>query len=414
MRIDHHEAMCTNLSSSPRIICIRTPNLYNSIVSLWFQAGSRYVPKGKDGLAHLFEHLFISSNKKYPEKKIFLLEMEKAGLLYNAYTFKDLVTYYFVCSKGSEMLALEQLIEAYQTTIITQKALNHEKKVVENEERRNRASPSSYIWRLVYHSVWQKTKLASDTLGLPQAINSITLKDLENFRKRFYQPNNISVVIVTPQNLKPEKIQQILNPLGKYKSLQFSNTKFLPVKTSIHESRSIENNIHVAIAYRYNSLSFKERVIMQFIDHYLAGGSSAMFIQKLRYELGLTYWVNSRIFNTYDSGFIGFYYTVKKEEFEYSVNMIKKEIRELISKKMGTETLRNHKKPFFVKIGNILSNLHNLFYYYGRFVLSSRNHINLYKEVVDIIDELSPEDIQNVAAKHLNHENFTIATIGKL
>ena len=406
-----HQVLYSKLSSRPGVVLVKVPNISTSIASLWFQAGSRYVQPGKDGLSHLFEHLFIVSNKRYPEKKEFLVETEKTGLLYKAYTFRDLVTYYFVCSPGNEILALRQLIDAYRTSIITQKLLNHEKKVVENEEKRNHVTPANYIWRLVSRALWQKTDLASDTLGLPQTINSITLQDIRSFQKRFYQPNNMSILVITPQDLELDKIQPILSPLGKYKTMKFPRSKFFSVKKTIHENREIEN-LHVALAYRYDALSFKERVTMHFISYYLTGGWSAKLIQSLRTELGLTYWVNGTIFNTYDSGFMGFYYTVKKGDFKHTINLVKNEVKKVRSKKIKARSLENYKRLFLVITGRILDNPYRLFYYYGRFILPSRNHIYLYKEIVDIIRKLTPEEIQKVAIKHLKEKNSTVATIG--
>ena len=60
-------------------------------VNLLFQAGSKFDPPQKSGLAHLFEHLMFSGTPKVPD---FDEPIQMAGAENNAFTNSDYADYY--------------------------------------------------------------------------------------------------------------------------------------------------------------------------------------------------------------------------------------------------------------------------------------------------------------------------------
>lgn len=435
-----------NLSAYPRVICIQVPNLTVSMVSLWFQAGSRYSPPRREGLAHLFEHLFISRTRQYPKKQDFLAETERQGLVYGAFTGKELVSYRLICAPGGEQLALSHLIKAYETATFSQTALKQEKLVVQNEEERNRANPSFYIGRLADRNLWPKSELSKDVFGSDKSLERITLKDLKSFRRRFYQPNNMTVVVITPRWLKPKIIRDEMDhyvsqegrvfprmkPLRPWKggvslggSASFlphsspqsgevlrREIKFSPVKKQFLEHREIEDTI-VNVSYRLKALSFKKRVIMDFIAYYLASGWVSVLVQELRLKLGLTYWVEAERLSLADAGFLRFKFTTKPDQVKRTIKVIRTEAGKLRLKKLSAKTLTLHKKAILARILLGISNPYRMLNYYGQFARKTEEKVYLFNKVVKIIRGLTGEEILKVANEHLDNEQISVAMIGK-
>lgn len=405
--------MYARLDSYPRIICIQVPTLSTAVVTQWFQAGARYAPLGKDGLPHLLEHVLFVRNEAYGDKRSYLSEMEKLGFLYNAYTDKSLVDYYFFCAPGSEIHALEQLIGAYQTTLIDDEDIQREKKVVFNEEKRNRASPSQYIWRLMDQSLWPHTELSRDVYGTEETLGSISVEDVVMFRQSFYQPNNMTVIIITPSDIRVDKVNAMVSKFGTQTGLPFKRVTDSGVCREVREQRA-GDVVHVGISYRHKALSFHERVGMQFISHYLTGGWSGRLIQRLRLEKGLTYWVASKVHHSYDSGCLQFYYTVKKEHLHSSIEMVKDEINRLCIQGAKRADIANFQRSFIVRNLATAGDPYEMLQYYGRLAFGSETQIYLYDEFIHAIYQLTREDIWEVAKKHLNHEESSIALIGSV
>lgn len=405
----NHQIIYQNYSRSPRTIIVKVPNLSTSIVSLWFQAGSRYSSKDKDGLSHLFEHLFLVHNSNYVTKSNFLEDMENNGYIYNAYTAKDLVNYHFICAIGNEIAALKELLHAYKTIDISEKQLQYEKKIIKNEEERNRMSPAKYIWRLADQELWKNTNLSSDTFGTTRTQNNITLTDINNFRKLLYRQNNMTIIILTPLDISCESFLNIIE-FNDEKKVQFESIMFSTLHKEIQNYNSSEN-YNVIVSYRSKELSFEKRVLMDFVAHYLAGGWSSRLIQQLRLEKNITYWVNSKVYNSYDASSLQFYYTVRGKSFNQSIEIITQEMEKLRTIPMGQETLENMKRSFMIKQLIKMNNPYEALGYYGRFALTSEKKVRIFDEYIHILDQINSISIRDFFATYAKETERTITSI---
>lgn len=410
MWIPNHHIVYSKLSF-PRAIFIKVPTLNVSLVSLWFRAGSRYAPEGRDGLPHLLEHLFICRNKDFSSQIDYLAEMERKGFLYGAHTFKDLVSYYFTCTPGKESNALRYLLRGYRRTIITEDVLAHERRVVMNEERRSRMNPARYIWRLADTAVWPRSEFSRDIFGSPETLRNVTVDDLEDFREKHYQMGNLVLLIITPIDVDPQKIVSEVEHVVEEQDIGRNTIDLPPVKRQIHAMREIDD-IHLSVSYRIDTLTFWEWVAMLFIAHYLAGGWSARLIRSLRLEKGWTYWVENRVLSTAGSGYLRFYFSVKHKDLIRSINLVKEEVERIRSREIAEEAMNHQINSFLIKNIITMTNPYLVMNYYSRFLFSKKGEVYLYDRFIKELMRFKGRDIQSVAARHLHDRNLSIATIG--
>ncbi|MCC6806358.1 MAG: insulinase family protein [Deltaproteobacteria bacterium] len=164
----------------------------------WFSVGSRHEPKGKTGIAHLFEHLMFKGTKTHPLGE-FDHEMEKRGAQTNAATWVDW-TYY--------RESLPALGDNFETVLgyesdrmvnlaLTQEMVDSEREVVKNE-RRLRVDDSIHgsLDELMYQTAFIAHSYGHPTIGYMDDLNAMTLKEFEAFYRSYYAPNNANVVIV--------------------------------------------------------------------------------------------------------------------------------------------------------------------------------------------------------------------------
>jgi zinc protease len=157
--------------------------------------GSDSDPVGKEGIAHLIEHLWFRSERDgLPKVWDVLTEM---GANINAFTANDVTTYMTVAPRA--MLPAVLSLEAARLTGavegVTPATLTTEREVVRNELREYEA------FDLGLASLYAKLYPAGHpyhhtTIGTRDTLDSVTLEDLQKFVGDFYTPANTTVLVV--------------------------------------------------------------------------------------------------------------------------------------------------------------------------------------------------------------------------
>lgn len=109
---------------------IKTPNDLISVISLWSSRGSSSDPKGKEGLSHYFEHLFLNKTKTLPNKIAVLREIDGSGLFFNAYTRKNSVYYYFIQRAQDQEKAYRILIQGLADFSVEKNDVDRERVII--------------------------------------------------------------------------------------------------------------------------------------------------------------------------------------------------------------------------------------------------------------------------------------------
>jgi len=155
-------------------------------------------PPGKEGLAHLVEHLAFRSiqDQKHPLSD--LLEIAGAAR-WNATTTWDHTTYYEVGSKDSldSLLALETARMARPLEGITPEVLEAERQIVKNELlQRDEQGFVTAISNRMSAAIFPPGHPNSRPVGgTEESIASLTLDDAKAFVKRHYRPERMTLLV---------------------------------------------------------------------------------------------------------------------------------------------------------------------------------------------------------------------------
>lgn len=158
-------------------------------------AGAVADPPGKEGLAHLVEHLTFRAQPT-PGRSVFsLLEQAGAGM-FNAITGADAVTYLAFGPRDTlyDLLTIEGLRMTDPLAGVDEEMFAVERRVVVNES--HQSDEESYV------PVRQASLRALFPSGHPYArlsnrvtLDGLTLKDARAFAARHYRPENMTLVI---------------------------------------------------------------------------------------------------------------------------------------------------------------------------------------------------------------------------
>jgi zinc protease len=167
-------------------------------VTILYHVGSNREKPGKTGFAHLFEHIMFQESQHVGQDQFFKLIQGNGGTL-NGGTWQDGTIYFQVVPKNALELVLwlESDRMGFLLPKVTQEAFINQQEVVQNEKRQ-RVDNQPYghtnyiINKLLYPDEhpynWQ-------VIGELVDLQNATVKDVHDFYKKWYGPNNATLVI---------------------------------------------------------------------------------------------------------------------------------------------------------------------------------------------------------------------------
>jgi len=166
--------------------------------NVWYHVGSGREKPGRTGFAHLFEHIMFEGSGHVPEGK-FDEWLEAAGGENNGSTTEDRTNYWEnVPSNALELaLFLESDRMGYLLAAMSPAKVDGQRDVVKNERRQSYENRPYGMASIVidenlfppdhpYH--WP-------TIGSMEDLSAASFEDVVEFFKRYYGPNNASLVI---------------------------------------------------------------------------------------------------------------------------------------------------------------------------------------------------------------------------
>src|SRR6478672_1121466 len=182
----------------------RTPVVTQMI---WYKVGSADETPGKSGLAHFLEHLMFKGTAKHPEGE-FSKTVLRVGGNENAFTSVDYTGYFQRVPR--EQLASMMEFEADRMTGLILKdenVLPERDVVLEEYNMRVANNPDARLTEQIMAALYLNHPYGRPVIGWRHEIEKLTREDALAFYKRFYAPNNATLVIagdVDAQKIRPE------------------------------------------------------------------------------------------------------------------------------------------------------------------------------------------------------------------
>jgi zinc protease len=170
----------------------RTPVVTQMI---WYKVGSADETPGKSGLAHFLEHLMFKGTSKHPVGE-FSQTVLRIGGNENAFTSTDYTGYYQRVPR--EQLGKMMDFEADRMTGLILKdenVLPERDVVLEEFNMRVANNPEARLIEQIMAALYLNHPYGRPVIGWRQEIEKLDREDALAFYKRFYAPNNASLVI---------------------------------------------------------------------------------------------------------------------------------------------------------------------------------------------------------------------------
>lgn len=186
------------LDNGMRVLVAVDPGVDTVAIDVRHEAGSAADPPGKEGLAHLAEHLMFAIKPWGQEKPTVSAVLAAAALDTNAYTTWD-YTHYRILGPAASTTLLAEVAAArlrFDCQHLSQEVFEREREVIRNELRTRLGNEGNrFQWRLhqaVYGSDHAYSRWHG---GSESALDTITLDDVCGFISSRYRPETTIVVM---------------------------------------------------------------------------------------------------------------------------------------------------------------------------------------------------------------------------
>ncbi len=198
-------------------------------VNVWYHVGSKDEAPGKNGFAHLFEHMMFQGSKHVPEDAYFRT-LERVGATdINGSTNTDRTNYFETVPRRELELALwlESDRMAFLLDHVDEHSYAGQRDVVKNERRQNyENAPYGMVGQFVRAHLFPKEHpYHLLTIGTPKDLDQATLDDVKSFFRTFYVPKNATLVVC--------------GDIDKVKTKELVDKYFGPIRGGLAPARKI-------------------------------------------------------------------------------------------------------------------------------------------------------------------------------
>tara|TARA_R110001592_G_scaffold61634_1_gene187942 strand:+ start:266 stop:1579 length:1314 start_codon:yes stop_codon:yes gene_type:complete len=395
-----------NLDNGMHVILHKDTSAPVVVTSVMYHVGAKDEQPGRTGMAHFFEHLLFEGTENIKKGEWFKMVSSNGGRN-NANTTDDRTYYYEIFPSNKLELGLWMESERLLHPIIGQDGVDTQNEVVKEEKRlRVDNQPYSRFLEYVKENIFKKHPYKGTTIGKMEDLDAATLEEFLAFNKKFYVPNNATLVVAGDIDIASAKkmIQDYFGPIPKGAEI----SKDFPTEDPITETmtaKGYDPNIQIPAimaAYRTPSMKTRDSRILDMISSYLSAGKSSVLYKKLVDEKKMALQAGAINASQEDYGtYILFGLPQGETKLEDIVKEIDEEITkiqtELISER-DYQKLQNQFENDFVNSNSSVEGIANSLARYN--VLYGDT--NLINTEIDIYRSITREDIQAVAKKYLN------------
>jgi zinc protease len=161
----------------------------------WYGVGSRDEVPGRTGVSHWVEHMNFKGTRNIPREQMKGI-VERFGGMWNGYTWIDQTTYLETVAREAldEMLFLEA--ERMAHGLYDPAECESERTVIISEFQGGENDPEQVLDTEVTATAFRAHPYRHPTIGWLEDLKSMTRDDLYSHYRRFYVPNNATLVVV--------------------------------------------------------------------------------------------------------------------------------------------------------------------------------------------------------------------------
>jgi len=396
------------LSNGLEVFVLENPGTASVSVDLWVKAGSRYESSKNNGISHFVEHLLFKGTSRRTAKDI-SRQIAAVGGSMNAFTYWEYTQLHISLLPRHLGLALEILADVAQDSLMTEEMIARERKVVLEEISLANIYPPSYVLNTVSRTLFPEHSLGLPISGTKETVQGIQRKDLVEFYKRYYVPNNGFLTVVG--NVDPRgactMIEEKFHSWARGPSVSESHLPPLrQTKQNEVRQRKFLDQAIVVIALQAMGLSDLDRPAFEIINTLLGSGGNSRLYQEIREKRALAYLVGSLYHPLSDTGLWATYAGTEPKNVAEVQSIFFREIQRIRQEPVSPDELDEIKS--YIRGRTLIRNENNaaLSDFVAQGLLSGS--WVLPAEFIAKVQAVTAEEVMRVARLYLREEQFNV------
>ena len=403
-----------NLPNGLKVIVWPDHDIPNVALYYFVRAGARNEYPGVTGIAHFFEHMMFNGTDSR-EQGEFDQEMEAAGGANNAYTSKDVTVYMDWFPKSALEAVLELEGDRLASLAIDPDVVETERGAVASERRQAvDDSHAGLLQEQMFANAYIAHPYQNPVIGWPSDIENWTQEDLEDFYRRFYAPNNITMVFagdVTPeevylladQYLSPLNRQHPPEPITVIEPEQRGERRF------VIEADAQTPLLHVA--FHAGATNDPETLHLDLLLAILTEGDSSRLHRALVEEEGLAIGVGGGQTDGFDPGLAYFALTLAPDaDIAAAEARLREELERIATVGVSSAELAKARNLRLAEFWRGLQTINGKASALGNFEVFTGDYENLFAVPKQLSDATAAQ-LQDVAGKVFRDDNMTVGIL---
>ena len=199
------------LENGLEVITIKKDTQISSI-NIGVKVGALNETLSEKGISHYIEHMLFKGTEKRTFQKL-NDDLEALGGEYNAYTDFSQTVYSISCLEEELKSAIEILSDMLICSKFPEEEVEKERGVILAEIRSSKDSVEDFSFKKINEVAFKQSALRYDVAGLDENVKSFTRKELYQYYKKYYIPNNALITMVSSLSHE-EAFEEISKHLG--------------------------------------------------------------------------------------------------------------------------------------------------------------------------------------------------------
>ncbi len=399
----------TVLDNGLRVVTEKVPHAKSISLGIWVGYGSRFEKPDLNGICHFIEHMLFKGTARRSAYTI-AREMDSVGGIINAFTSKEMTSFYCKVLSENTDLAVDLLTDLFLNASFPEDEIEREKQVICQEILQVEDTPEDLVYEMLGIRFWRDDPLGQPILGTIPTVSAFDRETVVRYKEDHYTPEE--TLVCAAGDVDHDRLVDLMDKeMGRLKKGLGPSAGPKPVNlVSSHVSRRDLEQVHLCVGMEGPSALDPARHAAHLLNNILGGGMSSRLFQEIREKRGLAYSVYSFISTFTDTGMFGIYAgcdaarleellsVIRKESVDLPGTLTEEEIRTAKQQIRGSAILSNESTD------SVMNRLAKSEYFFHR-------HIPL-EEVLDLVNRVTRAELCEMAEQIMHPSRFTTVALG--
>ena len=398
------------LPNGARLLTLELPEAQSAALGFFVGVGSRHEKPSENGAAHFIEHMLFKGTARRSAAQL-ARDMDAIGGQVNAYTTKE-HTCFYARTLGRHMdQGLDILSDMLFHSKFDQQDVDLERGVILEEIDMYEDTPEDLVAERLSSAVYKGSALARPILGRQSTLEHMTGEWLSQWQKAHYHAGNI--VASLAGNFSAAQVQALTDLLSSLDSGPASSITPVSYRPAVTvKKKAIEQN-HLILAFPAPCFLDERRQQILLLNSLLGGGCSSRLFQQLREQRGLCYTVYSYVADHADTGLLGIYVGLNREQERSALDLARQVVTDLAEHgptQEEVDRVREQAKSNLLmgteSVQARMSHLGGSTLLYGQ--------VKETEEIIALYDSVTREQLRDLAGELFRADQASLSAVGRV